>query len=333
MSTAELLSNDFEQSILRETLLNEVVAGLSQPQKRMNPKFFYNELGSKLFDEICKQPEYYPTRVENVILQDYANDMAELLGQPDILIEYGSGTSQKVEILLDRLPELSAYVPIEISKETLLQSSERLRAKYTKLKVIPICADFTTGLELPLFHISKSTVKPAGKLLKRVAFFPGSTLGNFESQAAKRFLIDATDHVGWKGGLLVGIDLKKDPAILESAYNDAEGLTARFNLNLLTHLNLLFESDFDLNGFYHRAVYNKNFGRVEMHLVSNREQMVHLGGMELGFKKWETIHTESSYKYSLEDFYLLAEKSGFHPIKTWTDPEKLFSVHYLEVTE
>ena len=330
MQTAQP-SIDFQQAVHHQRLLNEVIDGLTSHPKTLNPKFFYDEKGSKLFEEICAQPEYYPTRTESAILKDRIESIASVLGQTDILLEYGSGAAEKVRTLLDHLPKLSAYVPIEISKEILFKTSEKLQNEYPKLRIIPICADFTSELELPLFHISRSTVRPLGTLPRKVAFFPGSTIGNFSPDQALAFLKRSLDHVGTGGGLLIGIDLKKDRKILEAAYNDRRGVTAEFNLNILTHLNQQFETDFEPSGFYHEAFFNEKESRIEMHLVASRSQRVHVGEYEISLQRGEYIHTESSYKYSIEEFKRLAANAGFSLEAAWTDPQELFGVLYFEV--
>jgi len=330
MQTAQP-SFDFQQAFHQRRLLQEVIDGLSSEPKTLNPKFFYDEAGSRLFEEICLQPEYYPTRIEKFILNEQIESIAEVLSDMDILLEYGSGAAEKVRPLLEHLPKLSAYVPIEISKEILFKSSQDLAERYPRLRIIPICADFTSHLELPLFHISRSAIRPLGTLPRKVAFFPGSTIGNFAPEVALEFLRRTLDHVGTGGGLLLGVDLKKDRALLEAAYNDRAGVTAKFNLNILKRINHQFEADFAPDQFEHYAFYNEKQGRIEMHLRALKTQRVHIGEYEVSFKPGDSIHTESSYKYSTEEFASLAAEAGFIAQAVWTDPGKLFGVFYFEV--
>jgi L-histidine Nalpha-methyltransferase len=298
----------------------EVVRGLGSPQKELPCKLFYDEVGSQLFEQITELDEYYPTRAELRIMRAAGDDMAARIGRGCVLLEYGSGSSLKTRILLDHLDGPAAYVPIDISRELLQQSAEDLARTYPGLTVLPICADYTTRLDLP-----------AGlpKAARRVAYYPGSTIGNFVPEDARRFLSDIASVCGRDGGLLIGVDLKKDPLMLHRAYNDALGITAAFNLNILARLNRELGADFALDQFRHYAFYNPVFARVEMHLVSLKEQSVRIGTMRFHFDRGESIWTEASYKYSQREFEALAERAGWRVEQVWTDDRGLFSVQYL----
>jgi dimethylhistidine N-methyltransferase len=274
-------------------------------------------MGSRLFNEICELEEYYPTRTEDQILRDNITDITRLIGPGCRLVEFGSGTSAKTRHLLHNLSDVSSYVPIDISGPQLLESVTQLSGEFPALEICPIEADYGRLSELPT-----ATQAP----IKTVAFFPGSTIGNFEPCAAVSFLNNIASLCGSGGGLLIGVDRKKDKQVLEAAYNDRSGVTARFNLNILARANSELGADFDLASFRHRAPYNENLGRIEMHLVSTRPQVVHLDSQEFGFDKGEYITTEFSYKYSLPGFTGLALKAGFELVKSWEDPAHLFSV-------
>lgn len=301
----------------------EVTAGLRRTPKTIPPKFFYDKRGSELFDEICRLDEYYPTRTEIGLLERHAAEMAEVIGDGTVLIEFGSGSSIKIRLLLDRLPKLAAYVPIDISKEHLLASASELVREFPFLKVEAVCADYTRPLELPEFDHELN-----GK--RRCVFFPGSTIGNFEPEAAEIFLRQAAALVGPGGGLLIGVDLKKDAEVLHAAYNDARGVTADFNLNLLARINQEAGGKFDLSTFSHQAFYNPDAGRIEMHLVSDRAQTVGIGDETFEFAAGETIHTENSYKYDVAQFRELAGRAGFVERKLWVDDRRWFSLGYFE---
>lgn len=299
----------------------EVIDGLSHHPRHIPPKFFYDERGSQLFDRICATPEYYPTRTEIAILHDNAQAIADRVGSDCLLIEPGSGNSVKVRELLGPLvPRL--YMPVDISKRYLRESARRLAAEYPWLEVRAACADFTAGQGLPV-------LPDRGR---RVIFFPGSSVGNFEPADLDNFLKVLAETVGAGGGLLIGIDLKKDPALLHAAYNDREGVTAAFNLNLLTRINRELGADFDLAGFRHEAFYNPVLGRVEMHLVSLRDQTVGIDGHRFRFRRDESIHTESSYKYTVAEFSALARTAGFSLDQVWMDAQEWFSVQYYRLT-
>ena len=316
--------HDFEPAD-KDDFRTDVLAGLGRAQKQLPCKYFYDEAGSKLFDQICQLPEYYPTRTELKLLADKAAEIGDLIPEDAVFIEFGSGSSVKIRIVLDALHNPAAYVPVDISREHLEQSARTLAADYPQVAVMPVCADFTERFELP-------AGTPAGPLNgPRVGFFPGSTIGNFDPAAALDFLTWKADLLGPGGGLLIGVDLKKDASILNAAYNDGAGVTAAFNLNLLRRINAELGGDFDLEAFAHHAFYNAAAGRIEMHLVSNKLQAVHVDGKRFSFEKGETIHTENSYKYSIAEFHNLAAQAGFQAVHTWTDADDLFSLHYLVV--
>jgi dimethylhistidine N-methyltransferase len=319
-SDADLALHDLEPSL--EAFLAELLHGLSQRPKSIAAKFFYDEMGSQLFDEICSLDEYYPTRTEMGILREKAPEICALIGPDCRLVELGSGSSAKTRILLDHMQTPAAYVPVDIALEQLLQSSARLGLLYPELCIRPVCADFTTAFTLP---------ETPGPMRRTVAFFPGSTIGNLEPTEAESFFRKISLLCGKEGGLLIGVDLKKDRLTLERAYNDALGVTARFNLNLLTRINRSFGAGIRQDKFRHHAFYNDEFGRIEMHLVSLVEQTIKLNGTTFSFQEGEHIVTEHSYKYSLEEFAKLAGRSGWAVKGLWTDAANLFSVHYLAV--
>lgn len=296
----------------------EVLHGLRRRPRYIPPKFFYDEAGSQLFDAICELPEYYPTRTEMRLLQTHAGEIAELIGKNCLLIEPGSGSSHKVRLLLDTL-QPAAYLPMDISRAHLLRAAQRLVDDYPWLDVHATCIDFTAELELQF--------RPPD--LHRVAFFPGSSVGNFEPEDAVVFLQRIAGMVGGGGGLLIGVDRKKDAAILNAAYNDAQGITARFNRNLLRRINRELEGDFVPEDFRHHAFYNTGQGRIEMHLISQTDCRVSVAGESFFFRKGDGIHTENSYKYSPEEFIRLADRAGFRSVHVWCDPGGLFSLHYL----
>ncbi|MBT8137046.1 MAG: L-histidine N(alpha)-methyltransferase [Gammaproteobacteria bacterium] len=298
----------------------EMVAGLKEQPKRLPPKYFYDQRGSQLFDQITRLDEYYPTRTEVSIMVDNLPDIVELVGRQASLIEFGSGSSTKTHILLENLQELAAYVPVDISREHLVEASEGIAARYPDVEVLPVCADFTRPFDLP---------DPQVMPVKNVVFFPGSTIGNFAPAAAQQLLDTIAQVVKKDGALLIGVDLKKDKQVLERAYNDALQVTAAFNLNMLVRMNAELGADFDIDAFEHRAIYNEVLGRIEMHLVSQREQDVRVDGAALHFDEGEYILTECSHKYSPDDFARLAMPAGFEVVRVWTDPDRLFSVQYL----
>ncbi|OGA39967.1 MAG: dimethylhistidine N-methyltransferase [Betaproteobacteria bacterium RIFCSPLOWO2_12_FULL_62_13] len=304
------------------SFLEDVIAGLSQPQKALNPKYFYDERGCELFEAICELPEYYPTRTEMAMMRAHVHEMTRRLGPGCALIEYGSGSSLKTRALIAELGP-AVYMPIDIAAAQLRKSSIRLAEIFPDLLIAAVCADYSRPLALPDIACLKTH--------RRVIYFPGSTIGNFTVPEARQFLHDARRLAGAGGAMLVGVDLKKDHGVLHAAYNDTQGVTAAFNLNLLARINRELGADFDLAAFSHRAFYDSAAGRIEMHLVSLAGQWVKLGGYVFPFRAGETIHTENSYKYSVAEFQDLARSAGFEPEECWTDPQRLFAVHYLAV--
>jgi len=296
----------------------EVLAGLALPQKRLSPKLFYDAAGSKLFDAICELPEYYPTRTEIGILRAHGAEMARRLGREALLVELGSGSSKKIRVLLEALRP-AVYMPVDISREHLLRSAESLAAAFPGLQVHAACADYSVPFELPVDDHEHP----------RAAFFPGSSVGNFEPPEAERLLRRVGSILGPEGRLLIGVDLIKDRRVLEAAYNDADGVTAAFNLNLLARINRELDGGFDLEGFRHEAFFDADRSRIEMHLISTRAQQVEVAGQTFAFREGESIHTECSYKYSIDGFHALARRAGYEPEQVWTDREPLFSVHCL----
>ena len=299
----------------------DVIAGLTTKPKRLPPKYFYDAVGSALFERITQLPEYYPTRSELGLLSEHAPAIASLFPPNTALIEFGSGSSRKARILLRAAACVEAYVPIDISGDFLQQDAARLRRDLPHLAIHPVAADFTALTEPPL--------EIAGKPL--AGFFPGSTIGNFEPHEAAAFLRRAGGILGLGAVLVVGVDLVKAPDILYRAYNDAEGVTAKFNLNLLAHINRELGANFDLDAFEHHACYNAERSRIEMHLASKKRQKIRVCETTIEFRAGETIHTENSYKYSINSFQALAQGSGWSAIEAWTDG--LFSVHALRMTE
>ncbi len=300
------------------SLRDEVFQGMARRPRAIPPKFFYDSRGSALFEAICRTPEYYPTRTEIALLRAHAGEIATLIGTDCLLVELGSGSSEKVRLLLEALRP-GVYMPIDISKDHLLASAHGLAADYPWLDVHAACVDYSAAWRLPY----------CPQHLKKVAFFPGSSIGNFEPDEAVAFLRRLAAVVGREGGVLIGVDLKKDIAVLNAAYNDAQGVTAAFNLNLLARINRELGADFDLEGFAHLAFYNETRGRIEMHLVSRRSQNVHIGGARFVFGEGERLHTECSYKYRVEELHALAHRAGLSPVEVWIDPDALFSLHYL----
>jgi dimethylhistidine N-methyltransferase len=324
MKNAILPLPPLDRSQSCDDFLTEVIAGLSRPQKKLPCKFLYDEEGSRLFNEICELEEYYPTRTENKILRDNINEIASLIGSECRLVEFGSGNSTKTRHLLAHLPGMCAYIPIDISGPQLLESAIQLAGEFPGLEICPLEADYEEISEIP----------PTERKPKRtVAFFPGSTIGNFEPIAATAFLRKIALLCGHDGGLLIGVDRIKPRQILEPAYNDRKGVTAKFNLGILARVNRELGADFDLSAFHHRAPYNEIHDRIEMHLVSRREQIVHLDSQEFRFEPGEHIITEHSYKYTLRSFARLALKAGFELVRNWEDTDHLFSVLFLRVRD
>ncbi len=301
-----------------DALRDEILAGFAATPKRTPPKFFYDRRGSELFEQICKQPEYYPTRTEEAILRRIAAEVAEIAGPGASLVELGSGASRKVRLLLEAMRPAS-YLGIDISRDFLLSSTHRLGADYPWLDVHAACADFTRPMSLPAEFVGR----------RPLAFFPGSSIGNFDPADAQAFLRNLHDLLPAGGGLLIGVDLVKDRRTLEAAYNDRAGVTAAFNLNLLWRIRDELDSDISPARFAHRAFYNEARSRIEMHLASPRAQTVRIEGQCFDFAPGETLHTENSYKYTREGFQRLAGEAGFAPVRVWTDERELFSVHYL----
>jgi dimethylhistidine N-methyltransferase len=307
-----------------ESFRDAVLKGLAADRKSIPCKFFYDARGSALFEAICRLPEYYPTRTEIAILEENAAEIAAQMGPHCRLIELGSGASRKVRILLDALDRPAAYVPVDISREHLRDAATSLAADFPALPVIAVCADYTRPFAMPPLP------GPRGK---RVGFFPGSTIGNFEPGPAARFLANLAAILGPGGELLIGVDLKKDRAILETAYDDPAGVTAQFNLNLLERINRELDGDLDIDRFEHVALYNPVHGRIEIYIKSLPEQHARIAGRRFRFAAGELIHTEYSYKYTVPEFRALAAQAGFRPVDTWTDPARLFSAHYFRLAE
>lgn len=303
-----------------DTFLDEALAGLRSDPKTLPSKYFYDARGSELFDAICNLEEYYLTRTELAIMQDHVVEMADRLGPGCLIVEYGSGSSLKTRILLARMKAPAGYVPIDISREHLLASAADLQREFPAIEIFPICADYTDVIELP----------SANRSVRRIAvYFPGSTIGNFSPSDAGQFLRRMAAVSGRGGALLIGVDLDKDPDVLVAAYNDAEGITAAFNRNLLRRMNRELGANFKLSAFEHDAVFNEPKGRIEMYLVSTADQKVTIGDETIQFRRGERICTEYSQKYTLEEFASIAESAGFRVEQVWTDSEKFFSVQYL----
>jgi len=307
----------------QSSLAAEVIAGLTAKPKRIPPKYFYDEAGAQLFEAITATPEYYLTRCEMAILHKYASEIARFIPAGGALVEFGSGSSKKARILLDAASGIAAYVPVDISAEMLLSEAQDLRRDQPQFVVLPVEADFTRPFTLP----------PEVERLPHAGFFPGSTIGNFEPHEACAFLRHAGRMLGDRSTLIIGVDLVKDAGILNAAYNDAAGITAKFNFNLLTRINRELGAAFDPASFSHHAFFNSGRHRIEMHLASKKRQKVSVAGRSIEFRSGETIHTENSYKYTLASFAALARGSGWTPISAWTDPDGKFSVHALIFTD
>jgi dimethylhistidine N-methyltransferase len=301
---------------------DDVLDDLSQHPKRLSPKYFYDAAGSELFEQITLLPEYYPTRTELGILRDRGGAISAILPKGAALVEFGAGATTKVRLLLNECA-LGAYVPVDISGDFLKAQADVLRQDFPGLAVYPVAADFTAPFALP----------EAVAEMPKVGFFPGSTLGNFEPHEACAFLRSARDILGQGAQMVIGVDLEKDERVLYEAYNDKAGVTARFNLNVLHRINRELGGNFDISAFTHRAIYNRDRHRIEMHLISRRSQTVRVLGRSFSFRAGETIHTENSYKYSLERFAALARGSGWMPRATWTDDARMFSVHALVASD
>ena len=302
-----------------DDLATDVLAGFSRAQKSIPPKYFYDTEGSRLVDAITELPEYYPTRTETAMLIAYADEIARKAGTGHLLVEPGSGSCTKARLLFEGL-QPCAYVPMDIARDHLRVAAQEVAIEFPWLEVHAACTDFTRLMTLP----------PSSPVGRRLAFFPGSSIGNFDPEAAVGFLGMIADMVGAGGQLLIGVDLKKDKAVLEAAYDDARGVTAAFNLNLLARINRELGADFDLAQWRHKALYNEAQGRIEMHLVSRVDQQVNLQGQTFRFAGGETIHTENSYKYSVAGFRDLASQAGFTTDTVWVDADRLFSLHLLQ---
>lgn len=311
-----------------QEMLADVLEGLSWPIKRLPCKYFYDRRGSELFDRICELPEYYVTRTELGIMRAHAAEMATCIGAGALIIEYGSGSSTKTRLLLDELSRLAppaGYAPVDVSREHLMAASRAIARDYPGLPVHPICADFTTAFALP----------PAVRLARRIVYFPGSTIGNFAAPEATALLGQIARQIARRGsaaaagGALIGIDLQKPEAVLHAAYNDAQGVTAAFNLNMLVHINRELGATFDLTRFAHRAYYHHERGCVEMHLESLVAQEVSIGGRRITFAAGETIQTEDSHKYTLAGFADMAASAGLRLDRTFTDADMQFALVYL----
>jgi dimethylhistidine N-methyltransferase len=300
-----------------------VCDGLSAAQKSLPCRFFYDAQGSELFEQITGLPEYYPTRAEIAILEAQAKSIAAHTPPGSVLIEFGSGSSRKTEIVLAALSSLAAYVPIDVSGDALANAKLRLHEKFPSLRVLPVIGDFRASLTLP----ADLTRRP------RLGFFPGSTIGNFQPNEARDLLAAMALTLKNGGRLLIGIDLRKEVERLEAAYDDAAGVTAAFNLNILARANRELDANFDLSAFAHEAKFNDIESRIEIHLVSLKAQEVEILGRRFGFAEGEKIHTEYSYKYTIERFQALARDAGWTPRQVWTDPEGLFSFHELMIAE
>jgi L-histidine N-alpha-methyltransferase len=321
-SLAKSLIRSEPEEEARANFARDVVAGLSATRKTLRPKYFYDEEGSRLFEEITQVPEYYPTRTEIGILEENGTAIAQLIPAGGALVEFGSGSSVKIRTILRALDKLEVYVPVDISADFLAGEAVALQRDFPRVKVLPVAADFTKPFALPREAVRRP----------RIGFFPGSTIGNFDPPEAESFLRHAGRILGQDARMIVGIDLVKNRDVLRAAYNDAKGVTAAFNLNLLRRINRELGGTFDLDGFEHRAVFNERQSRIEMHLVSRERQRVSVCGRAVEFKPGETIHTECSYKYTVASFGELAQRAGWTRVESWTDARDYFSVHVLALT-
>jgi dimethylhistidine N-methyltransferase len=304
-----------------DSFADHVIAGLGDDPKWLSAKYFYDSTGSDLFEQITMLPEYYPTRTELGILEKNAHAMSAYIPLAAALVEFGTGSTRKARILLNAAPQISAYVPVDISAEFLAAETAALRRDVANIAILPVAADFTRDFDLP----------PQIRARPRVGFFPGSTIGNFEPEDAAEFLRQAGRILGHGATMIIGIDLIKDEAVLNAAYDDAAGVTAKFNLNVLIRMNRELGGNFDVSAFRHRAFYNAEGHRIEMHLESLKDQSVTVAGRMFRLAKGETIHTENSYKYTVESFRALAESAGWRPVETWIDGNALFSIHALKI--
>jgi dimethylhistidine N-methyltransferase len=305
----------------RLQFMHDMRTALSQTPKRISPKYFYDQAGSALFDRICELPEYYPTRTELSILQSHAADMSECMGENADIIEFGAGSLQKIRYLLNVAINPARYVPMDISGPHLKAASAELQTEFVTLKILPLVADYTNPWHLP------SSLPGTGK---RIAFFPGSTMGNFSPEQAHTFFQNCVQHLSG-GALLLGVDLIKSPEVLHAAYNDSQGVTAAFNLNMLTRANRELGCDFDLMQFAHSAFYNAPLKRIEMHLLSLKSQIVHLNGVAYAFEQGETLHTEYSHKFTIAGVQQAAHSAGLETGPVWTDPHQYFGLFWLTI--
>lgn len=305
----------------RDEEIEELLLGLNQARKTISPKYFYDERGSLLFERICQLPEYYLTRTELGIMRDYIGEIATAIGPNASVIEFGSGAGVKTRLLLDKLRRPVAYIPVDISSAHLQDTAAAMQEDFPDIEILPVTADFTRPFPLP---------RPATRPARNLIYFPGSTIGNFEPESAVELLQVMYQEAGSGGALLIGVDLKKETHLIEKAYNDSEGVTAEFNLNVLRRLNREYGADFDLEAFQHQAIYNESAGRIEIHLVGQREQEVSLGGHRLVFARGEKILTEYCHKFSEEQFKALAKQAGFHHRKTWSDSKRWFSIQLFD---
>jgi dimethylhistidine N-methyltransferase len=298
--------------------LEDVIEGLSQPRKSLSPKYFYDAAGSRLFERICRLREYYPTRVEVAITRRNLSQIARFAGRRAALLEYGTGEGVKTRLLISALRPWR-YTPVDISEDALRRAVASLARRFPDLRIVPVRGDFSRPLDIP----------PLPASARRVVYFPGSTIGNLTPDEAHAFLKMTRAQVGARGAVIVGVDLKKDANVLHAAYNDAQGVTAAFNLNVLARINRELGGTFDLRRFVHYAFYEPTAGRIEMHLVSTERQAVTIGAHRFSFERGESIHTENSYKYSIAEFQALAARAGFRAAKVWSDARRWFSVHGL----
>ncbi len=311
MTETELLSK-------KTSMLEEVISGLSQEQKTLPSKFFYDEKGSKLFDDITELEEYYPTRTERKILEEYVDEIADYLGEKVLLIEPGSGSSSKTKILLGNMENICCYIPMDISGDYLFKVADQLRSEFPNIQIMPLSADYTKPFELP----------ESSPDARKIVFYPGSTIGNFKMEKVHQFLNVIHEIIGNDGAFLIGADLKKEAEVLKAAYNDSKGITAQFNKNILIHLNRELGTSFNSEFFDHKAIWNEEKGRIEMHLFVNKNHSVKIGEHIIEFRLGESVHTENSHKYTLDGFADMVS-DWFEVKKVWTDEKDYFSLQYL----
>ena len=303
------------------TMLRDVVEGLSRNRKTLPSKYFYDERGSKLFDDICELDEYYVTRTESTLMKQQVGDIASAVGSNALLVEYGSGSSLKTRLLLRNLIAPAGYVPIDISGDYLSQVGHSLKAEFPNIEVMPVVADFTKSFEVP---------SPTSKESRRVIYFPGSTIGNFPREDAMALLSNMAENAGADGGVLIGVDLDKDRDVLRAAYNDSQGVTAEFNLNILKRINDELGGNFDLRKFKHEAFFNDGRSCIEMHLISTQRQTVNVCKYSFEFEENESVLTEYSHKYTIDAFGEMTNEAGLKVKNVWTDANNMFAVMYLE---